>query len=301
MMSHPAGPVRDSVHALGLVAKRLARSCYRQDRWPGRAVRLMANRVPSVISARKAGDSFARASMGRVVLLCVYRQRNAGVVRALLDSCDRRQIDTALWALDSVAPELAGRTLGVGPGARCELLNRLWVMVGAEADCVVVCDDDVKFEGGWTLPAMLGAMAMLGVDFAQPAHVPGSPHSYAFNVRRPVIAARTVPSVEIGPLFAVRAPWVSRVVPFPDDAGMGFYLEWLWAGLSSEGCRSAVLDCVPMRHLANVGADYGSVFLGSDRHVPQDQYPTSLDALYEEQPVLSRTIWSARLVSRGGT
>lgn len=270
--------------------RRLARAGYRPDRWPGRIVWPVLRSLPSVISSARATKHFTGLSAKSVLVLCVYRKRNAGIVTRMVDGCTTKDIDIRLWALDSPVPDLERYTTGVGPGPRCELLNRLWSESAPTPDWLVVVDDDVELLKSWTIPAMIGAMSMLDVDFAQPSHVPESLHVHAFNNRRPLVAGRSVAAVEVGPLFIVRAPWVDRVVPFPADAGMGLYLEWAWSALADEGCRSAVLDCAPMRHLAAVGADYGAVTLGSPRHL-EGADARSLDEFISGSAGYGRLLW----------
>lgn len=246
--------------------------------------------LPSPISAARAERQFSGLGEKKILLLCVYRERNARTVSQMLRGIGGVNVDARLWALDSVAPELEEHTRGIGPGARCELLNRLMHQSADVPDWLVVIDDDVNLLKSWTIPSMIGAMSMLSVDFAQPAHVVESSYSHAFNFRRPLLAGRRVCCVEIGPLFIVRKPWIDRVVPFPKDAGMGFFLEWEWADLVEEGCRSAVLDCVPMRHFGTVGADYGAVALGRPRH-PKCSEGIALDQFVAESHGYGRALW----------
>jgi hypothetical protein len=62
--------------------------------------------------------------------------------------------------------------------------------------------------------------------------------------------------VEIGPVFAVRAPWLARVLPFPPDHDMGWGLELEWFDLTREGAVLGVVDATTVRHLGPVGRGY---------------------------------------------
>lgn len=259
-------------------------------RWPGKFISPVLDGAPSLLGPRSSLKAWEKAGDSQVAVLSVYRRRNSAVLQRLLRDCRLAGMSLYLWGLDGVAHELADETLGEGPGLRCELLNRLLCEVGESTDWIVVVDDDVELLRGWSIPAALGAMSLLGVDFAQPAHASGSIHSHTFNVRRPVIAARTVRTVEIGPLIMVRQPWISSIVPFPADGGMGYYLEWFWAELSGLGCRSAVLDCVPMRHLGSVASEYPSQSAGKRSLVDGSEFD-SLDDLNRASPSYGRPIW----------
>ena len=249
------------------VIRRCGGVCLRSEHPLARGFRRGVAVLPSWVSAGMGQYWYDQLPSPRVLLLCVYRRRNASILGAALTGVVSGQTDIRLWALDETAPDLAQHTRGQGRGARCDLLNRLVSDAPVDADWVVVIDDDVRLLDRWTITSMIGVMARFDVDFAQPAHAYGSIHSHLFNYRRPLIVGRQVRAVEIGPLFIVRRPWAGHVIPFPRDAGMGYFLEWVWSELASEGCRSAVLDCVPMEHLGAVGADYGWIELGDRRHL----------------------------------
>ncbi len=285
--------VRLSLAMLHSVPKRFLRAVYKTDRFPGKRIRPMLLNLPSVLSSSRASRHFSGLQNRKTVVLCVYRRRNAHVVHKLINGCASDSTEIRLWALDSVAPSLARFTCGSGQGPRCTLLNRLWTQSTTNPDWLVIADDDVALLRSWTLSAVIGAMSMLDVDFAQPAHAANSHHSHWFNVRRPLVAGRAVGAVEIGPLFLVKAPWIDRVVPFSKDAGMGYFLEWFWATFEKEGCRSAVLDCVPMRHLGAVGASYGSVALGSSEQ--PDAGSVSVDQLVSQSPNYGRLLWPSSI------
>lgn len=197
------------------------------------------------------------ADAARHVLVCsVYRETNAGRVAALLAEPIARGWDLRLWALDRVDPRLEQWTVGVGPGAKFPLLDRMLAGQELEAyDWVVVTDDDLRFPRG-SVVDLLAVAEAAGLDFVQPAHTELSHADHAISVRRSLAVARRTTFVEIGPLFAIRRPWVSRVVPFPPDHAMGWGLELEWFDLEREGARLGIVDSVPIRHLGRVGEGY---------------------------------------------
>ena len=106
---------------------------------------------------------------------CVYRRRNAEVVRRLLDPALAAGWAVGLWALDEPHPDLAEHTAGSGPGTKFAPVNRLLaVRPPSEGHHVVVFDDDAVFARG-DLP-----------DFVRPPPVaaaprPGSARTHALR------------------------------------------------------------------------------------------------------------------------
>jgi glycosyltransferase involved in cell wall biosynthesis len=210
--------------------------------------RLLRRRAPEIERAAPAP--------GRALVMGIYRRRNADRIGLLVREARDRGWDVRLWALDETAAELAGFTVGTGPGGKFALLNRLLGAGPLEPyDWVVVTDDDVVLTTSG-LAQLLSVCETAGFALAQPAHYERSHHSYTVNARRNLAVARLVQFVEIGPLFAVRGAWLDRVVPFPESYGMGFGLELEWADLRREGARLGVVDATPCRHLEPIGRGY---------------------------------------------
>jgi glycosyltransferase involved in cell wall biosynthesis len=212
----------------------------------------------SVTSAliRRTDWSRAASPTGAVLLMSVYRQRNAGVLGRLVLDAVTHDWDVRLWALDRPDPLLASVTVGVGPGRKFPLLNQL--VQGEDLDgfdWVVVVDDDFVLRRG-SLGLLLAIAERAGMDLVQPAHTELSYRTHDITVRRPLAIARRTSFVEIGPAFAVRQPWISKVIPFPSDHEMGWGLELDWSDLAHEGAQLGIVDAVSMRHLAAVGGGY---------------------------------------------
>ena len=211
-----------------------------------RATRALASRV----GLRRGADDRS------VLLLCIYRARNADTVARMVAEADLRTWDLRLWALDEVAPALAAHTVGSGGGPKFPLLSRMVAGVDLAAyDWVVVTDDDVAFERD-SLGALLATAEAAGLQFVQPAHVERSHRDHDFTARHLGSIARRTTFVEIGPVFAVGRPWVERVLPFPPDHTMGWGLELDWWDLERVGMRMGVIDGVAIRHLEPVGTGY---------------------------------------------
>lgn len=189
------------------------------------------------------------------VVLCVYRARNARVVSRLVRSSLRSGATVRLWALDSTVPSLSAWTVGSGPGGKYALVSGLLASARVDDDAyVVVADDDVSLP---SLGLFLRVVRRAAFDLAQPAHTRHRSHpSHPVTLRATWSVARVTEFVEIGPLFVVSPAWRPAVLPFPEDAGMGWGLEADWYGLHRRGARLGIVDAVPMRHLSPVATSY---------------------------------------------
>jgi hypothetical protein len=180
----------------------------------------------------------------------VYRRANAATVQALLASTSA---PAAWWALDGPAAALSGATVGEGPGTRFANLNRvLAARPPGPQDWVVLCDDDVAFDRG-RLDQAVALAAAAGLDLAQPSH---SPRSYLnWSVERHQLASRVRLNrfAEQGPLLILSPHGQQRVLPLPEDLGMGWGIEARWAADSS--LRIGIVNAVMIRHLQPVAWD----------------------------------------------
>jgi hypothetical protein len=185
------------------------------------------------------------------VVVGVYRHDNARRMAALVPDGWR----SAFWALDAVHDDVRERTVGSGPGGKFALCNALVRHVEPRpGEWVVVVDDDVVVPAG--LDAFVRRAAEAGFGLCQPAHSRDSNASHPVTVRRRLHRARWFSYVEIGPVFAVSPQWQPRVLPFPEDMGMGWGLELLWMDLEREGLRLGIVDDVTMDHLVPPGRTY---------------------------------------------
>ncbi|HEU0131824.1 MAG TPA: hypothetical protein VFQ85_12620 [Mycobacteriales bacterium] len=191
--------------------------------------------------------------MPPAVVLCVYRARNARVVRRLVRQAVTSGAEVRLWALDEVVPSLAAVTVGSGPGGKFALADRLLAAAPVPRDAwVVVADDDVRLP----LKRFLALAGRAAFDLSMPAHLRHRSNlSHAITLRARWSLARVTEFVEIGPVFAVSPAWRDEVLPF-GDVGMGWGLEADWYGLSRRGARLGIVDAAPCRHLAPVAASY---------------------------------------------
>ena len=123
-----------------------------------------------------------------VLLLMVYRAKNAQMVKALLRQVNSNA-DVRLWALDEISSELADQTLGFGPGTRFTNLNKLYnAKPIVEGSWVVLADDDVMFVRG-SLTRTISIMRQAGLSLAQPSQSILGWWTFPFNVARPFLVA----------------------------------------------------------------------------------------------------------------
>lgn len=191
-----------------------------------------------------------------VLLLCVYRYKNAQVLMPHVAAAERHRWEIRLWALDEVHPELDNYSLGVGKGAKFVLLNALLsTACYANFDWILVLDDDVAIHRG-SLAAFAAIAWTAGMSLAQPAHSFSRYRSFRINCCHPLSVARLTTYVEIGPVFAVSRKWMSRIVPFPEEFQMGWGLDVVWSDLVKEGARLGVVDWVTLNHLSPLAKQY---------------------------------------------
>lgn len=189
-----------------------------------------------------------------VSLVGVYRARNADRVRRLLEPALAHGWVAAWWALDEVADELADVTVGAGPGVKLPLLNETLRRSGGRSGWLVVSDDDLTFARG-DVARLVDLCGRARLDLAQPARA-DRPVDHGITAARSWSVARRTSFVEIGPLFVVGPAWRDRIVPFPEERGMGWGLELEWLDLFREGCALGIVDAVRVRHEDARGLDY---------------------------------------------
>jgi hypothetical protein len=188
-------------------------------------------------------------------LYLIYRRRNAHLVADIIWPAIDARWDVSLWALDACAPLLADFTIGEGKGSKFELMNELLRAPRRQGAISVFSDDDYVFRRG-DVVRFVGLMERTALDIAQPAQHTARNAFHAVTVRRPAHIARLTGFVEIGPLFAFSPRASAAALPFPEDAGMGWGLEFEWAKLAADGVTLGVIDGVSLDHLAPPGSAY---------------------------------------------
>ena len=119
---------------------------------------------------------------------------------------------------------------------RLSLLNELARHVPDEG-YVVVSDDDVVFTRG-TLDALVVLCERARLDLAQPSRSDDNSR-FEFNVAHAITRARRLSRVrlttcvETGPLVVLGPRWRDRILPFPEERGMGWGVELDWHELTA--------------------------------------------------------------------
>ena len=157
-------------------------------------------------------------------------------------------------ALGSDRHRVRTRFAEMRPGrGKFENLNDL---VDAEADWLVVIDDDVVLPAGF-LDTFIDVCDQLELDLAQPAQTLASHAAWRVVRRRPFALARETRFVEIGPVTAFSRRAARELLPFP-ALRYGWGLDLHWAAVAAErGWRLGIVDALAVRHeAAPVGAAY---------------------------------------------
>jgi hypothetical protein len=153
----------------------------------------------------------------------------------------------------ALAEHTAARDLS---GGKFENLNRLLAELPADADWVLVVDDDVRLPPDF-LDRFVAVCEAFCLDLAQPAQTLRSHSAWKVTRRRPASLVRRTRFVEIGPVTAFGRRAAAELIPFPATRyGWGLDLHWA-AVAEQQGWRLGIVDALPVRHeSALVGGSY---------------------------------------------
>jgi hypothetical protein len=217
-----------------------------------------------------------------VLLLMVYRTKNAQLVKALLRQVNSNA-DVRLWALGEIAPELADQTIGSGLGARFSNFNKLYnAKPIQEGSWVVLADDDVLFVRG-SLTRTISIMKQAGLSLAQPSQSILGWWTFPFNVARPFLVARDSNYVEQGPLLVADPLFAKLILPLPDENDMGWGIEAEWYRAKEGRYRIGVIDDCRVVHYARAGSTYS--YGPETRRMDERFRKAGIDSLYQLQSV----------------
>jgi hypothetical protein len=214
------------------------RALDRRDRLSGRARRL---------------DALAAAQPPVDALLVGIYVREPGLLPAAVAAAraSRHRVVPALGTMgDEPAPELRDVTVRAGlRGGKFPNANAVIAATGMSAPrWTFLVDSDVTLP-----PRFFNRFVALAERFdlavAQPALTLRSYHSHAITRRRPRALVRETRFVEIGPLTAFRDDAAAVLLPFADDAGMGWGLDLHWPAIArTHGLRMGIVDATPVGH-----------------------------------------------------
>jgi hypothetical protein len=140
-------------------------------------------------------------------------------------------------------------------------------------------DSDVRFPAGF-LDAFIAIAEAADFSIAAPAMTRRSYWSWDLTRARALTLARRTTFVEIGPVAAMREEAIEELLPFPDNAGMGWGMDQYWGYVARErGWRIGVVDAAPIRHERAPGGTYsqqiahaaGEAFAASHTLMPRDE------------------------------
>ena len=179
------------------------------------------------------------------------RSRMAAAVAELRRS--RHRVHVVLGTLagapsPGLEPDTAHVRMRGGKFENADVLLRDGLAVMPAPRWTIVVDDDVILPPGF-LDRFVAVAERCDFVLCQPALTLRSFASHAITRRRPGALARETRFVEIGPVTAFRAEAHGVLLPFPEDAGMGWGLDRHWPVVAAgRGWRLGVVDATPIGH-----------------------------------------------------
>jgi hypothetical protein len=165
------------------------------------------------------------------------------------------------------------------PTPKFALLNRLLTDLTV-FDWIILCDDDIEVAEGFVDALIVMAQRF---DFAlcQPARTHESYVDHYFVTQLSGLLARQTRFVEIGPVVCIRRDAVPLLLPFAENCGMGWGLDFIWPVIMEHaGLRLGIIDSVPVAHrIRKPTANYMhadadremSLLLAANRHLTYQQ------------------------------
>ena len=196
----------------------------------------------------------------RVLVLGIYLPGVANHAAAL----SRQLLSARNWTVDlhwasvgqavdgaSADPELAALTRlhSPQPVPKFELLNRLLRDIDRDDyRYLIVVDDDIELPEGF-LDDFLAIQEARDFTLAQPARTHDSFTDHHFVNQLSGVESRSTRFVEIGPVVSLRRDGYPLLLPFDEDAPMGWGLDFVWPViLEQHQRRLGIVDVTPVRH-----------------------------------------------------
>lgn len=149
----------------------------------------------------------------------------------------------------------------------------------SDFDYLLVSDDDVEYPRGF-IDTYIGMQFRLRWALAQPAQTYGSNIDHAITLEKQSAIARRTRFVEIGPVFSMDRAAMQILVPFNEEFGMGYGLDFVWPVLLQQRMlKMGIVDAAPIHNrFRQVAVTY-----------QLDAAMTSLQAMLARYPHLTRT------------
>jgi hypothetical protein len=127
----------------------------------------------------------------------------------------------------------------------------------SDFDYIMICDDDVTVSNNF-IDDYFDILTKAQFDLSQPARTWKSNLSHPITRRHFYCSARQTDFVEIGPIFVLARRAFETLLPFQEDAPMGWGINSLWQKMANQGSiRAGIIDCVPVDHaMRGTGALY---------------------------------------------
>jgi len=133
------------------------------------------------------------------------------------------------------------------PTPKFALLNGLLTDFRA-FDWIILCDDDIEVAEGF-VDALIAAAQRFDFALCQPARTHDSYVDHYFVTQLSGLLARQTRFVEIGPVVCMRHDAATLLLPFDDNCGMGWGLDFVWPVImESARMRLGIIDSVPVAH-----------------------------------------------------
>lgn len=201
-----------------------------------------------------------------VLVLGVYlleARNNATEIAAELDQATHWTVHQRWAAIGAdVPPErLYDRTFEHSrePIPKFVLLNRLLHEVDLDTyDALLVVDDDIDLPAGF-VDSYLDRAVHFNFALSQPARTHDSYTDHHFVAALNGLEARQTRFVEIGPVFSLLRSAYPHLLPFDEDAPMGWGLDSVWPlQIEAAGLLQGIIDATPIRHALRKPVTYYS-------------------------------------------
>ena len=179
-----------------------------------------------------------------------------------------------------------------------ELLNRLLADLNLDDyEYLLVTDDDIELPNGF-VDAYLELVERRGFHLAQPARTHESYSSHYFVAQLVGVESRRTRFVEIGPLFSLHRNAFRLLLPFDEEAPMGWGLDFLWPKqLEEAGLSLGIVDQIPLGHTLRKP----TAFYDYDRtSVLMQKFLKEREHLTPEKCYVAQETWQATMTKREG-
>lgn len=133
------------------------------------------------------------------------------------------------------------------PISKFTLLDRL-TEDAHDFDWLLFCDDDIEVRTGF-LDQFIGLSERYDFGLSQPARTADSFTDHPIVQVMPGLTARRTRFVEIGPVVCLRRDVIPLLLPFGEDSGMGWGLDFVWPRrLERSRLHMGIVDATPVAH-----------------------------------------------------